>query len=125
MAEFEVNDRALVTSDSYFGAITIIRSVDTETRTVTASLPWGYEKTFSFDELKKVVRGMAAVPPETRLTALRKMFMGDSLKTCAKFLEIISGDKGKDWVEWLKEVRTVDDEATKAYESTRYRPLDS
>ena len=129
MDGFEVEDRALVASDSFFGAIVIVRSVDKEARTVTASLPWGYEKTFSFDELRKVVKGVATSPPETRLTSLRKMFMGDSIKVCARFLCLIHGhcascpmrDYGKPhcvtegWVEWLKGVRTLDDDVTRSY----------
>lgn len=129
MDGFEVEDRALVVSDDFFGAIVIIRSVDKDERTVTASLPWGYEKTFPFADLKKVVKGVAASPPETRLTALRKMFMGDSIAVCARFLCLTHGhcascpmrDYGKPhcvtkgWVEWLKEVRTVDDDVTRSH----------
>lgn len=128
--KFEVEDRALVTSKGFFGAIVIVRKVDKETGMITASMPWCYEREFKPEELTKVIKGIAAPPPELRITTLHKMIVDRDFNGLAKMLCLMHTDckfcpmrdYGKEdcvvkgWGGWLKEVRTVDDNITRGLE---------
>ena len=131
---FEVEDRALVTSHDFFGAIVIVREVDEETGMITASMPWCYEREFKPEELTKVIQGVAASPPELRITTLCKMTFDRDFRGLAKMFCSMHKDCDlcpmnhyeknecitKGWVDWLKEVRTVDDDITRGLDFSAY-----
>lgn len=128
--KFEVEDRALVTSKDFFGAIVIVRKVDEETGMVTVSMPWCYEREFKPEDLTKVIKGVAAPPPELRITTLHKMMVNRDFNGLGKMLCLMHKDCDlcpmrnydredcvtKGWGGWLKEVRTVDDNITRGLE---------
>lgn len=130
MQKLEVDDRAIVTSRDFFGAIVIVRKVDEETGMVTVSMPWCYEKEFKSEELAKVIKEIAAPPPELRITTLHQMIIDRDFNGLAKMLCLMHTDcelcpmrnYGKEdcvtkgWGGWLKEVRTVDDNITRGLE---------
>lgn len=132
--KFEVEDRALVTSHDFFGAIVIVKEVNKETGMITASMPWCYEREFKPEELTKVIKGIAASPPELRITTLCKMTFDRDFRALAKMFCLMHKDCSlcpmnryeknecitKGWVEWLKEVRTVDDDITRGLEFSAY-----
>lgn len=132
---FEVGDRAIVTSHDFFGSIVIVREVNEETGNVTVSMPWGYRKEFKQEDLTKVLKGIAAPPPELRITALHKMMVDRDFYGLAKIFCLMQNDCDlcpmkqynkedcvtKGWVGWLKEVRTIDDNITRGLEFSSYR----
>lgn len=133
--KFEVDDRAIVTSKEFFGAIVIVRKVDKETGLITVAMPWCYEREFKPENLAKVIKGISSPPPELRITTLHKMIVDSDFYGLAKILCLMHKDcdlcpmkkynKGecviKGWVGWLKEVRTVDDDITRGLEFSEYR----
>ena len=130
LQRFEVEDRAIVTSKDFFGAIVIVRNVDKETGMITVSMPWCYEREFKPEDLTKVIKGVAAPPPELRITTLHKMMVDRDFDGLAKMFCLMHKDCDlcpmkkydkedcvtKGWVGWLKEVRTIDDIITKGLE---------